>query len=362
MNEKNIIQIGSLFSFWKVIKLVKGTKTIAPKALCHCTGCNQTTRAVAQYDLRVGKTKSCGCQAKKIQQETCIEKYGVTSTRKLESNEEKRKQTCLEKYGYINPLQNESIKEKSKLTCLEKYGTEYATQSLEIKKKRVDTCIEKYGTSNIMSLDQFSQKQKETIQLRYGVDNISQLDSIKNRKILTTLKNYGETHHSKTIQGQLDRKRTCLEKYGVDNISKLEANKLIVHPKRRATNLDRYGVEHPTQDLNIAIRSVRTRRNRFTRLHWKTNEELTCIGSYEVKTVDYLNENKTEFSWQPRIFKLSTGRTYRPDLYLTNSDLWIEIKGRFLGESEAKWNEFHTEIQPNSELWNKEKLKEMGIL
>ena len=80
------------------------------------------------------------------------------------------------------------------------------------------------------------------------------------------------------------------------------------------------------------------------------------------KVVRYLNKNQIEYSWQPEVFKLSTGRTYRPDLYLIDQDLWIEIKGFFLGMAEEKWNEFHSIIKPNSELWNLQKLKEMKIL
>jgi len=43
-------------------------------------------------------------------------------------------------------------------------------------------------------------------------------------------------------------------------------------------------------------------------------------------------------------------------------DLWIEIKGFFRGKGKEKWDEFHTKIQTNSELWDKQKLKEMRIL
>ena len=58
---------------------------------------------------------------------------------------------------------------------------------------------------------------------------------------------------------------------------------------------------------------------------------------------------------------MPNGKTYRPDLYLPDSDVWIEIKGYFRKDAKIKWDWFHKE-HPNSELWNEEKLKEMKIL
>ena len=102
--------------------------------------------------------------------------------------------------------------------------------------------------------------------------------------------------------------------------------------------------------------------------HWKTGEELVWTASYERKVVDYLNKSMIEFLWQPKTFitpiKTNKGdkfSTYRPDLYLSDQDLWIEIKGYMRPVSKEKWNWFH-EAYPNSELWNKNKLIELGIL
>jgi hypothetical protein len=71
--------------------------------------------------------------------------------------------------------------------------------------------------------------------------------------------------------------------------------------------------------------------------------------------------------WQPQVFQTSIltpkGKisTYRPDLFLINENKWIEIKGFFRNDAKAKWDWFQSE-HPNSELWDKKKLKEMGIL
>jgi hypothetical protein len=58
---------------------------------------------------------------------------------------------------------------------------------------------------------------------------------------------------------------------------------------------------------------------------------------------------------------LSSGVSYRPDLHLTDIGLWVEIKGYMRDDAKLKWEEFHNTINPNSEVWDTNKLKEMGI-
>ena len=99
----------------------------------------------------------------------------------------------------------------------------------------------------------------------------------------------------------------------------------------------------------------------YTLYHWKTGEELVCKASYEKAVVEYLNLNKINFRWQSKTFKISNIRTYRPDMYLFSTKQWIEIKGYFWPNAKKKWDWFHKE-HPNSELWDKKKLKEIGIL
>ena len=67
------------------------------------------------------------------------------------------------------------------------------------------------------------------------------------------------------------------------------------------------------------------------------------------------------FYMRSKVFTMPDGRTYRPDLFLVHESLWIEIKGYFRDDAEEKWNWFHKNY-PNSELWDKERLKEKEIL
>lgn len=138
------------------------------------------------------------------------------------------------------------------------------------------------------------------------------------------------------------------------------------HPKNwlnksKDTCLKKYGTSNPMQNIEIAKRSSRNMQKRIIKYHWKTNEELVCQSTWESKVVDYLNLNKIEYKWQSKIFIMPSNKTYRPDLYLINEDKWIEIKGYFRGDALEKWEWFHKKYL-NSELWDKNKLKEIKIL
>lgn len=109
------------------------------------------------------------------------------------------------------------------------------------------------------------------------------------------------------------------------------------------------------------LKAAKKANNSYMVVHWKTGQELICQGSWEKRTVEYLNKNKINFRWQPRSFKMPDGRKYFPDCYLYSTKKWIEIKGYFWDDAQEKWEWFQT-IKSNSELWNKAKLKQMGIL
>lgn len=131
--------------------------------------------------------------------------------------------------------------------------------------------------------------------------------------------------------------------------------------KKRETCLKLYGYTSVGQVPEFALKAARSNNKSCIKLHWKTGEELICQSGWEPKVVDYLNKNKIEYSWQSRTFTMPNGKTYRPDLFLINENKWIEIKGYFREYSKNKWEWFH-KTYPNSELWQKEKLKEIGIL
>lgn len=138
------------------------------------------------------------------------------------------------------------------------------------------------------------------------------------------------------------------------------------HPGRsrmkiEQTCLKKYGVKHSSQHIDIARKSARGQTKKNIATHWKTQEELECMGSYELATVIWLNSNRINFKWHPKSFLLKNGKYYIPNLYLPDRDLWIEIKGYFRKDAQEKWDFFRGE-HPNSELWNQKQLLAMGII
>jgi hypothetical protein len=201
------------------------------------------------------------------------------------------------------------------------------------------------------------EKTKKTWQLKYGVDNVSQSDEIKRKKETIYLERYGVKHPGQIEEGKERRRKTSLKKYGtIWPIQNEEVKK-----KREKTYLDKYGVIAPSQNPIIALKQAKSANKTVIKFHWKTNEELICQGSYESKTVDYLNANQINFEWQPKVFTMPNGKTYRPDLYLIDRDIWIEIKGYMRQDAQLKWDWFKSE-QSTAELWNEKKLKELCIL
>jgi hypothetical protein len=202
------------------------------------------------------------------------------------------------------------------------------------KQKIKETCIKKYGTECSLQNEQIKDKTKSTILKKYGTNNVSSNKQIQAKKKATTFKNYGVEYPSQSI---------------------------IVKNKAKNTNLKKYGTEYSAQNHEVGLRVARTSNITTVKNHWKTNEELVCQGGYEAKVVDYLNTNKIEYLWQPKTFKTPNGKTYRPDLYLVKEAKWVEIKGYMRKDAQEKWSWFLTQY-PNSELWNKEKLKEFKII
>lgn len=196
-------------------------------------------------------------------------------------------------------------------------------------------------------------KYRNTIKNKYGVDNISQIPAIVDKKKKTYLAKYNCDSPMKNAAIVEKSRQTRLKKYGRwDNESTIK--------QRQVTILTKYGVKYPCQNPTIALKQARKSNYSQIKYHWKTNKELVCIGGYESKTVDYLNKNQINYHWQPKIFIMPNGKTYCPDLYLPDQDLWIEIKGYMRPDALEKWQWFKAKYK--AELWDKPKLVEMGIL
>lgn len=265
---------------------------------------------------------------------------------------EKAKKTFLDKYGVDNPSKHQVIRKKITATCLKKYGVDNPSKHKDISKKISKTfdAKTKEEKKNIVK------KRINTNIATYGVTNPMQNDKVKKRASDTLYTNYGVRVPSKN-KIIVDRiKQTCLKKYGVDNVSKNQE----IKEKIKYTCLKKYGAKSSMLNEKVAAKNARNQNRSIILKHWKTDSELVCIGSYEVAVVNYLNKNKIDFEWQPKYFIMPNGKRYRPDLYLVKEKKWIEIKGYFRKDAREKWEWFSE--NHCADLWNKNRLKYMGIL
>lgn len=224
--------------------------------------------------------------------------------------------------------------EKRKMTCLKKYGH---TTNLNIKKLR-----EKTVSSRTVCIEKIKEKLKFLYGDKITIDPETYINTQKKARFVD--KDYGEWWA--TPNKVIDAKRG--------------------HPKggkekARKTMLSRYGVEHSMFSPELRISALRSQNRTFKLKHWFSQEEILCVASYEKKVVEYFNKNKIDYLWQVKHFLMPNGNFYIPDCYLPNEDKWIEIKGYFRKDAKKKWSWFHKNY-PNSELWDKEKLEEMGII
>lgn len=277
-------------------------------------------------------------EAKEHYKQTCLDRYGVTSTNKLQSIKDKAKQTCLEKYGTEFASQSENFKERSRKTCLEKYGVEYSFSSENNINKSKQTCLEKYGVDHYSKSDSFKEKFKETCQEKYGVNAPAQCPEIYQKLKNTCLEKYGVENYAKTeefkekfketsikrygVENPIQNKeiiekriKTCQEKYGVNNYIETEEFKEI----SKKTCLEKYGVEHISKAHIIHIKASKK---------YKYNN-ITFDSSWELAYYIWLTDHKINFEYQPNIkFKYIANEKehfYFPDFKIGNE--LIEIKG-----------------------------------
>ena len=126
--------------------------------------------------------------------DSCLSRYGVTSTNKLENVKEKKKQTCLTNFGVEYGPQNKEIQARIKNTNIEKYGFSISLKNAKIKEKSKKSLLEHYGVDSPLKSKVIQNKIKEFCLKKHGVEHQFQSDYIKNKIIDTNIKKYGKQH------------------------------------------------------------------------------------------------------------------------------------------------------------------------
>lgn len=127
--------------------------------------------ALIGYSKKYGVTNLAHVpKFQKKKEQTCIEKYGVTTISQASQIKEKlknswanrtqeeinerstkTKNTCLQKYGVDSPIKVESIKRQMHQTMLDKYGVEHALQNRELLNKALENNLFTYKTYKLPS-------------------------------------------------------------------------------------------------------------------------------------------------------------------------------------------------------------------
>lgn len=161
----------------------------------------------------------------------------------------------------------------------------------------------------------------------------------------------GQSHPARRMQ---KIEKTNLEKYG---------NKCALHgsneQKVKDSVFKKFGVDNVSKSREVSLKQARGKNQRYILLNWKTNQEIICQSTNEVAVVEWLNQTKQEFDWHIK-FNMPNGKVYFCDLYLPEKNLYTEIKGQFYKDAQEKWDWFHCAYS-NSELWNEQKLKDLGL-
>jgi hypothetical protein len=114
----------------------------------------------------------------------------------------------------------------------------------------------------------------------------------------------------------------------------------------------------------VYSRARRSMRKSKVFQHWKSQQEIICVGSYEASFVEWCNRNEYDFDWQiPHT--MPNGRKYIIDAKVHDGPLagfWIEIKGYMSKIGEEKWKWFHKNNPNDSKILMQEELKALGIL
>lgn len=147
--------------------------------------------------------------------------------------------------------------------------------------------------------------------------------------------------------GDFERKskETCFEKYGTEHWMKSE--------KARAFFSDfhtgREFSETTRKKMSVSA-SKRIRKNKekhFTNGNGCFREDLQCYfrSNWEANFARICNFEGLDWEYEPETFILESGKTYTPDFKV--GGIYVEIKGRWIGEAQLKFDEFKTDDECN---------------
>lgn len=198
--------------------------------------------------------------------------------------------------------------ENIRKTCMEKYGLPNGGWAPDTQKKIKRTNLERYGSESYLQCDDYKKKNKETLE-RLGVTNVFQLEDVKKKSKETMVKKYGVEHNTqnKEIAKQIGEKI----KHSWEN--KTDEQKREIVDKVRS-KLFLYWENMSKEDKNKFINKINaTKRKNGT---FNTSKP-------EQKIKELLEERFPDTKCQYS----SKSYPYLCDFYIPCLDLYIEFQG-----------------------------------
>ena len=181
---------------------------------------------------------------------------------------ELREKTMLDRYGVKHALDSEEFKDKARQTCRENHGVDYPMQSTEVMAKSRETSQEHWGTSHPLQSDEYW--------TQYWEDHPRKPEKPRYSDLSTEEKAAIQAERSER------RKQTNIERYGVENPSQVPEfrSKAVATTralygddvffrtgtfKERASKTlrERYGVDSPMHSEEIKSKARETIQERY---------------------------------------------------------------------------------------------------
>ena len=126
----------------------------------------------------------------------------------------KIRQYYLDKYGVTHSQQVPGIRAKTMATNLERYGSEYTLASPFIREKIVNTNMVRYGGPGPSCSPEIVEKTRQTNLERWGFDWTCQHPDVRKAQLESMVAHYG-SHYFASEMGRRRIQQVCVERYGV---------------------------------------------------------------------------------------------------------------------------------------------------
>lgn len=119
--------------------------------------------------------------------------------------------------------------ENIRKTCMEKYGLSNGGWAPQTQEKIKKTNLERYGSESYLQCDDYKKKNKETLE-KLGVTNVFQLEEVKKKSKETMIKKYGVEHNTqnkeiaKKVSEGIKRNWASKNKEELERLSKIYSN------------------------------------------------------------------------------------------------------------------------------------------